>query len=106
MTGVQTCLFRSVLGSGIKIIETPGHVLEHLSLLVNTDEGKVAVVGDTIWWLDDEKQIFKIDQKDHAAAKGMNMKELIKSRKKLIKMADYIIPGHGEMFKVKKDLKL
>lgn len=91
-----------LLGPDIEIIQTPGHVLEHISLLVNTDEGKVAIAGDVIWWLDDEEQKFDINQKDHSQAKGKNMETLIESRKKLIKLADYIIPGHGKMFKVDK----
>ena len=90
------------LGDDIEIVETPGHVLEHLSLVVDTAEGKVAIAGDAIWWLDDEKQIFDVNQTDHSQAKGMNMATLIESRKKLISMADYIIPGHGKMFKVEK----
>lgn len=93
---------KNILGKDVEIIETPGHVLEHLSLLVNTPEGKVAVAGDVIWWLDGEEQVFNINQKDHSQAKGMNMESLIESRKKLLSMADYIIPGHGKMFKVKK----
>ena len=91
-----------VLGEDIEIIETPGHVPEHLSLLVNTENGKVAVASDVIWWLDDEKQVFDINQKDHMNAVGMNMEDLIESRKKLLEAADYIIPGHGKMFKVNK----
>jgi len=90
------------LGEGIEILQTPGHVLEHISLLVDTVDGKVAIAGDVIWWLDDEEQKFKIDQYDHSQAKGMNMETLIESRKKLIEHADYIIPGHGKMFKVEK----
>lgn len=93
---------KNILGNDIEIIETPGHVLEHLSLLVNTSEGKVAIAGDAIWWLDSEKQILNINQKDHSQAKGMNTESLIESRKKLLSVADYIIPGHGKMFKVKK----
>jgi hypothetical protein len=31
-----------------------------------------------------------------------NESQLIESRKKILKIADYIIPGHGKMFKVKK----
>jgi glyoxylase-like metal-dependent hydrolase (beta-lactamase superfamily II) len=89
----------SVLGSDIKIINTPGHVSEHLSLLVNTPKGKVAIAGDVIWWLDSEKQTFDVNQVDHSQAKGMNMDELIASRQKLLKTADWIIPGHGQMFK-------
>ena len=88
------------LGNDIEIIETPGHVLEHLSLIVQTDRGKIAIAGDVIWWLDTEEQVFDLYQKDHSQAKGMDMDELVKSRKKLLEMADYIIPGHGKMFKV------
>ncbi len=93
---------KHVLGKDIEIIETPGHVLEHLSLMVKTSKGKIAIAGDVIWWTDDEKQIFRLNQKDHSQAKGMNMKKLIESRKKLLRSADYIIPGHGKMFKVDK----
>lgn len=91
-----------ILGKDVEIIETPGHVLEHLSLLVNTPKGRVAVAGDVIWWVEGEEQVFDINQKDHSQAKGMNMEKLIESRKKLLEKADYIIPGHGKMFKVQK----
>ena len=86
------------LGDEIEILQTPGHI----SLLVSTDDGKIAVAGDAIWWLEDEEQNFRMDQPDHSQAKGMNMETLIESRKKLVGLADYIIPGHGRMFKVDK----
>lgn len=91
---------KNVLGKDIEIIETPGHVLEHLSLLVDTEKGKIAIAGDVIWWFDDEAQVFDINQEDHSQAKGMDKKTLIESRKKLLKISNYIIPGHGKMFKV------
>ncbi len=91
-----------VMGSDVEIVDTQGHVFEHISLLVDTADGKVAVAGDVIWWLDDEKQVFRLDQPDHSQAKGMNMATLIESRKKLLARADWIIPGHGKMFKVNK----
>ncbi len=93
---------KNILGEDIEIIDTPGHVLEHLSLIVDTVDGKVAVAGDVIWWLDDEEQILDINQKDHSQAIDMDMKALVESRKKLLKIADYIIPGHGKMFKIDK----
>lgn len=93
---------KDFLGKDIEIINTPGHVNEHISLIVTTKKGKIAIAGDTIWWWDDEEQIFDINQPDHNDAIDLDMKVLIKSRKKLIKKADYIIPGHGKMFKVKK----
>lgn len=93
---------KNTLGEDVEIIETPGHVIEHLSLLVNTSGGKVAIAGDVIWWVEGEKQAFDINQKDHSQAKGMDMKKLVESRKKLFEISDYIIPGHGKIFKVVK----
>lgn len=90
------------LGKDIKILETPGHTVEHLSLLINTPQGKIALAGDVIWWVDGEEQKVDINKKDNSHPKELNMKKLIASRKKLLKIADYIIPGHGRMFKVKK----
>lgn len=93
---------KHIFGKDIMILETPGHVLEHLSLVVNTPTGRVAIAGDAIWWTEGEAQIFDINQRDHSQAKGMNMEQLIESRKKLLAVADYIIPGHGKMFKVQR----
>jgi glyoxylase-like metal-dependent hydrolase (beta-lactamase superfamily II) len=93
---------KHTLGKDIEIIETPGHVLEHLSLLVDTPKGKIAIAGDVIWWVEGEEQVLDINQKDHSQAKGMDMEKLVESRKKLLELADYIIPGHGKMFKVEK----
>ena len=93
---------KHVLGKDIEIIETSGHALEHLSLLVNTPQGKIAIAGDVFWWIDGDNQVVDVNQKDHSKAKGMNMKSLIESRKKLLIISDYIIPGHGKMFKVNK----
>lgn len=90
------------LGNEIEIIETPGHVLEHISLIVDSSLGKIAIVGDVIWFLENEEQIFDLDQRDHSQAKGMNMNTLIESRKKVLAIADYVIPGHGKMFKVER----
>ncbi|TAL47979.1 MBL fold metallo-hydrolase [archaeon] len=92
---------KHVLGKDIEIIETPGHVLEHLSLIINTPKGRIAIAGDVVWWVEGEEQAFDINQKDHSQAKGMDMNELIESRKRILEIADYIIPGHGKMFKVK-----
>lgn len=97
-----TVFDKNVLGKDIEIVETPGHVLEHLSLLIDTPQGKVAIAGDVIWWIDGEAQVVDINKEDHSQAKGMNMEDLIESRKKLLKIADYVIPGHGKMFKVDK----
>jgi len=88
-------------GTEIKVIATPGHAHEHGALIVETEEGRVGVAGDIFWWNDGEKQ--KIDFKSLVYKKDpyvKNWKQLIVSRKKLLKLADWIIPGHGQIFKV------
>ena len=87
----------------IEVIYTPGHANEHCSLLVKTDRGNVVIAGDLFWWRSNEKQ--KVDYKSLIKKSDEYLKDrkkLIESRKKVLKLADYIIPGHGKMFKVKK----
>lgn len=90
-------------GTEIQVIPTPGHAHEHGALIVETEEGRVAVAGDIFWWNDGEEQ--KTDYKSLVYKKDpytKNWKQLVGSRKKLLKMADWIIPGHGKMFRVEK----
>lgn len=88
----------------VKVISTPGHTLEHASLLAETEMGKIVIAGDLFWWLDEEKQRTDYESlmshKDPGGAK--NEKVLQESRKKILEIADWIIPGHGKMFKVEK----
>lgn len=88
----------------IKIIKTPGHDQFHCSVLVKTEDlGKVVIAGDVFWWEDEEKQ--KTDKQsllEHEDPYVKDKKALRKSREIMLNLADYIIPGHGEMFKVKK----
>ncbi|MFH1440062.1 MAG: MBL fold metallo-hydrolase [Candidatus Woesearchaeota archaeon] len=81
-----------IITKDVKIIKTPGHSDDSITLLVNTNIGIIAICGDVFWKEDHPK-------KDNYAN---NMKQLIKSREKLIEISDYIIPGHGKMFKAKK----
>jgi len=75
-----------------KIIKTPGHSYDGLTFLITTNSGKVAICGDVLW-----KE--KIDQVDEYA---VDQDELVVSRQKVLEVADFVIPGHGKMFKVKK----
>jgi len=88
-------------GTDIEIIETPGHDQFHCSVLVNTEDlGKVIIAGDVFWWADDEEQ--KIDRQsllEHKDPYVKDEKALRESREKILKIANYIIPGHGKMFK-------
>jgi len=81
----------------VKVILTPGHTLDMISVIVNTPKGKIVITGDALSseeWADLKKQPMNVLVYD--------IKKYNESRKKVLEIADYIIPGHGKMFKVKK----
>lgn len=80
------------LTKNIQILETPGHSFSGLTLLVKTSIGTVAVCGD-VFWKENYPEVDKYAD---------NPKKLKASRKKVLRLADYIVPGHAGMFKVKK----
>ncbi|MCU0680506.1 MAG: MBL fold metallo-hydrolase [Planctomycetes bacterium] len=80
------------LSSDIKIISTPGHSNDSLTLLVNTIHGVVAICGDVFW----KENYPELD------AYANDMETLKKSRQQVLAQADWVIPGHGKMFKVVK----
>jgi glyoxylase-like metal-dependent hydrolase (beta-lactamase superfamily II) len=87
-------------GTFIKVIYTPGHVDKHIAFLVNTTEGKCAIAGDVFWWEDNEEQKTDIASLlEHIDPVTKDQKVLTESRKKLLSMADYVIPGHGKVFR-------
>ncbi len=93
----------NIPNTNVQVIPTPGHAHEHCSLLVETEKGKIVVAGDVFWWKDNEEQ--KTDKESlmkHEDPYVKNKEALTESRKKLLEIADYIIPGHGKMFKVEK----
>lgn len=73
----------------IRIIKTPGHDYSSITLFVRTEQGIVAICGDVFW-----KENFPKD--DPYASDKEKLKQ---SRKKVLEMADFIIPGHAGMFK-------
>lgn len=75
----------------IKIIKTPGHANTGISFLVSTSRGKIAVVGDVFW-----KE--NSPEKDPYAD---DMKTLAETRKRILKIADWIVPGHADIYEVK-----
>jgi len=80
----------------IKIINTPGHSLDSISVVVDTDKGKVAICGDAIAskeYLNLESLPLEITLAD------VNMYK--KSRCELLSISDYIIPGHGDILKIR-----
>jgi len=80
------------LTENLKILFTPGHDYTSITLFVKTDIGTVAVCGDVFWY----------EMGPEIDAYAQDLKKLEQSRKMVIDMADFIIPGHGAMFKVNK----
>jgi len=76
----------------IKILKTPGHDYSSITLLIKTKNGVIAIVGDVFW-----KE--NLPEDDLYASDKEKLKE---SRKKVLEMADWVIPGHGKMFRVKR----
>jgi glyoxylase-like metal-dependent hydrolase (beta-lactamase superfamily II) len=76
----------------IRIIKTPGHNSNSITALVKTERGIIAICGDVFWQENfPEDDPYASDQEKLAA-----------SRKLVTESADYIIPGHGDIYKVKK----
>ncbi|MBT4191816.1 MAG: MBL fold metallo-hydrolase [Candidatus Diapherotrites archaeon] len=89
-------------GTEIELIETPGHAYEQVTPLIKTDHGIIAIAED-LWWWEDGKQ--KTDKEGLLSLEDPFVKDkdaLRKSRELILAKADYIIPGHGKMFKVEK----
>jgi glyoxylase-like metal-dependent hydrolase (beta-lactamase superfamily II) len=76
------------IAPGIKVLRTPGHTEEDASLVVETAEGTYVLTH--LWWLDDMTP--DIDPI------AWNQDALEANRKKMVAIADWIIPGHGKMF--------
>ena len=94
---------KKIFGKDINVIQTPGHDRFHCSVLVDTKDGKIAIVGDVFWWKDNQRQeISRAGLLNHEDEYVKDLKALKLSRKKVLQMADWIIPGHGKIFKVKK----
>jgi len=79
------------LSPNTKIIHTPGHTAEDISVLVNTEKGTYAVVGDLFFFKQQDTSEFVLDEI-----------KLQESKKKVLTLSDYVIPGHAGVFKVKK----
>jgi len=76
----------------IEIIRTPGHSYDCITLFVKTKKGIVAVAGD----------VFITENPPKEDPFASDSKTLKKSKKLVLKKANFIIPGHGDIFEVKK----
>lgn len=88
-------------GTDINIVHTPGHDIFHGSLIVKASDQIYAIVGDLFWWMDGEQTDLSKETLMSLKDPYMYDEELLrKSRNEILKIADYIVPGHGRIFKV------
>ena len=80
-----------LLAPHTRLIQTPGHTIDDVSVLVKAKKGIYAVVGDLYFIKQEDKPEFTYDEV-----------QLSENKRKVLALADYIVPGHGETFKVKK----
>ena len=80
------------LSKNIKVLHTPGHDYTCITIFVTTDDGVVAICGDVFW-----KENYPQDPYEDVYAS--NPEKLRESRETVVKHADWIIPGHGPMYK-------
>lgn len=92
-----------VVDEYITVIHTPGHDNRSISVLVKTEKGLVAITGDLFEY---EKDWMTVDTSQAWETWSQDKDLQIKSRTSIWHMADYIIPGHGDMFKVDKNVTL
>src|SRR4030042_5369494 len=91
----------SIPNTDIKIIKTPGHTDNHASLMINTDIGLVSICGDIFWWTSNQQQVTNSAEEllNKSDPFEINRTKLLLSRRKILEIANWIIPGHGKIFK-------
>jgi glyoxylase-like metal-dependent hydrolase (beta-lactamase superfamily II) len=83
------------IDDGIEVIPTPGHTHADVSVLVQhvKDLGTVVVCGDLFEKENDENEWQSLSE---------CVEKQGKNRAKILQLADYVIPGHGAMFRTKR----
>merc|ERR1712012_1444263 len=81
----------------VKVIVTPGHTLDSVSVVVVTgtkEQGTVVIAGDNF-----EKEEDLEDPELWKSAGSEDVQKQEESRSMVLDMADWVVPGHGNMFK-------
>ncbi|KMQ89562.1 metallo-beta-lactamase domain-containing protein 1-like protein [Lasius niger] len=90
---------------GVKVIATPGHTAEDVTVLVDTmKDGKKTVFAVTGDLFENVNDILV-----PSIWKSVGRPELVKTqsvmRSRIVNLVDFIIPGHGSMFRVTHTLR-
>lgn len=92
-----------VIDENISVIHTPGHDNRCISILVKTEKGVVAITGDLFEY---DKDWVTVDTSQAWEPWSQDKKQQSQSRSKIWQLADFIVPGHGDIFKVDKNITL
>jgi len=84
------------IAEDVEFLLTPGHTVDMISVLVKTDKGNIVVCGDAM----PSKNFIDMEKKPIVNL-IYNLELFDESRKKILDVADYIIPGHGGLIKIK-----
>ncbi|XP_046655737.1 metallo-beta-lactamase domain-containing protein 1-like isoform X2 [Daphnia pulicaria] len=89
------------IDEGITVIPTPGHTADDVSVVIKTEDmGTVVIAGDIFEREED------IEQPEIWRSCGsVNPEQQENSRAVIANIADYIVPGHGPIFKVTDGMK-
>jgi glyoxylase-like metal-dependent hydrolase (beta-lactamase superfamily II) len=95
------CIYRTELidgtdiMGGVSILLTPGHTWDSLSVVVKNEEGTYVISGDALA----SEAFVNLEKKPFEVA-TFDLEKFDESRRKILAIANYIIPGHGKMFKI------
>ena len=94
------CAEELVIDEDVVVVPTPGHTLDSVSVRVRTEGGVVFVVGDLFEKAEDveDESVWRDAGSDDPVAQKKN-------RRMVLQQADFIVPGHGGMFRVTDDMK-
>ncbi len=96
-----TCLKDGDEFAGCKVLATPGHTKLHCSLLAEIWKLKIVIAGDAIV----SQSYYDNDKTWPYNAGNMGPEACKKSMDEIIKIADFIIPGHGHPFQNYKKIR-
>ena len=85
-----------MIDNEVQVIATPGHTSRDVSVIVKTQAGVVAVAGDLFECAEDLR-----DEKLWRSF-SEHPDEQARSRLRVLGLADFIVPGHGDIFPVKR----
>lgn len=88
------------IDSNVTVVSMTGHDDRSIGVNVATEAGLIVITGDLFEYEGDYREI------SNWVAFSKEPKQHIRNRAKVWEMADYIVPGHGKMFKVDKTIDI